>query len=261
MTLSKSLLVFFCLTLLVHFASAGERGPGTYCGVAVFDRWDACTLYSGIYVMYVSERVKEKLRMHAGKALAVDAKKVSQPINPGDGLISDLAVLGAAPPPRNWITISGLTLRASPDFKDGEKPSIVIALANSGKKNVKIFGSELAPTLLAKGKHLVPDGPSYALVTRQAFISGGSEPRTSGRGLSEDGPYTWKIDKAVPISFTLKPGEERRVRITFDLPKGEYDFLAGYAGGVHQERALASNLVAFDVADKGSGKLVMAKRR
>jgi hypothetical protein len=261
MSLLQTLPTIIWVIVLVLPVQAGERTPGKYSGVVVFDRWDGCILYSGIYVMYISERTKEKLRAYNGKSIQIDAKKVSQPLNPGDGLISDLAYLRAPPPPaRNWVSLSGLTLRTMADFKEGEKPRVVISLANTGKEDVKIFGSELAPTLLMKAARPdVADGPSFALVTRQAFISGGSEPRTTGSGLTKNGPYSWHIDKAVPVTFVLKPGEERRVRISFDLPAGEYDFLAGYGGGVHEDQGLASNLVAFDVANKG-GKLVMVTR-
>jgi hypothetical protein len=31
-------------------AHAGLRGPGKYCGVVVFDRWDTCFLLSGPYI-------------------------------------------------------------------------------------------------------------------------------------------------------------------------------------------------------------------
>jgi hypothetical protein len=210
--------------------------------------------------MYVAEGVKEKLRQHSGKGVQVDARKVRQPINPGDGLISELAVLGEAPPPGRHVSLAGLTLTSMADFKENEKPAVVITLANAGKQEVQVFGADLAPTLLMKGKDSVANGPSFALVTRQAFISGGEDPRTSGSGIASGRPYHWVIDKAVPVRFLLKPGEARRVRITFDLPPGEYDFLAGYGGGVHQETCLASNLVAFDVSENG-GKLVMVKRK
>ena len=73
---------------------AGIRSTGKYCGVAVFDRWDGCTLYSGAYVMYVSEKTKEGLRKYAGQAVAIDAKEVDQPHNPGDGLIGKFEYLG-----------------------------------------------------------------------------------------------------------------------------------------------------------------------
>jgi hypothetical protein len=59
----------------------------------------------------------------------------------------------------------------------------------------------------------------------------------------------------------LKPKEKRTVTITFDLPEGEYDFLAGYGGGVHAGKGIASNLVAFDVSPKGKVTIVKVKGR
>src|SRR5262245_60482041 len=63
-------------------AEAGIRGPGKYSGVVVYDRWGGCTLYSGVYVMYVSEKVKGKLCDYPGKSVQVDAREVLQLINP-----------------------------------------------------------------------------------------------------------------------------------------------------------------------------------
>ena len=52
-SLACCLAVLFGSTLVCE---AGLRAPGKYSGVVIFDRWDGCTLYSGIYVMYVSEK-------------------------------------------------------------------------------------------------------------------------------------------------------------------------------------------------------------
>jgi hypothetical protein len=46
-----------------------RAGPGKNSGLVVFDRWGGSILYSGIYVMYVSESTKEKLREHIGKSI------------------------------------------------------------------------------------------------------------------------------------------------------------------------------------------------
>jgi hypothetical protein len=243
-------------------ADAGERGPGKYSGVVVYDRWGGCTLYSGIYVMYVSEKVKGKLREYGGTSVRIDAKEVSQPMNPGDGLITDLAYLGAAPPAQNWVVLDRLSLQAVPASQEGEKPAIDIVVKNRGDRDITVFSAELAPTLLAKNPGVaVSDGPSFALITRQGFLVGGAEPRTKGSGVHGGQPYAWKADAALPQQFALKPGEERKVRVTFELPAGEYDFLAGYGGGVHEGKGLASNLVAFDVARDGKAKFVKVPGR
>src|SRR6266853_6150883 len=122
MSTSKVLPSIICMMILTCPAQAGIRSAGKYCGVVVFDRWDGCILYSGVYVMYISEGSKEKLREYSGKAIEIDAKKVSQPINPGDGLITELTYLRPAPAGQNLDSVSGLSLRVVPDFKDGDKP-------------------------------------------------------------------------------------------------------------------------------------------
>lgn len=262
--LGKSIATFGVLSAV---AFAGLRGPGKYCGIVVYDRWDGCTLYSGIYVMYISEAVKGGIRDHAGQCVQIDAKKVKQPMNPGDGLISEFDYLGAAPPVQHEVSLDGIVLRAVPAFANGERPTISISVRNSGDKDLKIFPREFAPTLLAKKTddfaYFNPsDGPSFALITRQDFGEGPAHtPRMSGRMIVDGRSYTWSREAPVLDTFVLTPGEERTVAISFDLPQGEYDFLAGYGGGVHAGACLASNLVAFDVDHDGKATPVDVKRR
>jgi hypothetical protein len=88
--MSRSLRATFCAGVLTAavvapMLVAGIRGPGKYNGVVFYDRWDNCYLFSGVYLMYVSDRVKENLRSYSGRSIEIDAKEVHQPINPGDG--------------------------------------------------------------------------------------------------------------------------------------------------------------------------------
>src|SRR5579863_6398400 len=91
----------FVATLIACLTTAaigGIRGPGKYSGVVIFDRWGGCILFSGVYLMYVSDSVKDQLREYEGQAIEIDALidalEVKQPINPGDGLIRRLKILG-----------------------------------------------------------------------------------------------------------------------------------------------------------------------
>lgn len=243
----------FLLTLFAQMCHAGIRGPGKYCGVVVFDRWGGCTLYSGIYVMYISEKVKEGLRLYAGQAIQIDAKVVDQPENPGDGLIREWTYLGAAPQNRNWVVLDRLELESAVRADPDGKPLATIRLANQGKSSVKIFSSDLALTVLTQrpgtDRWFVSDGPSYALITRQSFEIGGNEPRWQGAGTVNDYRYSWTIGKenALPHDFVLAPGEAKSIDIHLDLPDGQYEFLSGYGGGTHEGKCLASKPCAFDV--------------
>lgn len=246
---------------------AGIRSPGEYCGIVIFDRWDGCTLYSGIYVMYISEKVKEGLRKYAGQPVQIDAKEVSQPENPGDGLIGKFEYLGKAPADRNWVKAEGLHLESSITVGKDGKAIATITIENKGADAVKLFSQELAFTLLVKknGKEGilgVSDGPSFALITRQSFEIGTDEPRWKGEGIAWGTTYSWTIGKenALPHEFTIESKARKEIRIAFDLPDGEYDFLCGYGGGVHEGQCVASNLSAFDVKE-GKTKVVEIKSR
>ena len=48
--------------LTAGILSGGIRGRGKYNGIVIFDRWDSCYLYSGVYLMAVSEQGKDSLR-------------------------------------------------------------------------------------------------------------------------------------------------------------------------------------------------------
>ena len=65
----------------------------------------------------------------------------------------------------------------------------------------------------------------------------------------------------VAHNFMIEAGKTRNVRICFDLPPGEYDFLSGYGGGTHEGKGLSSNLTAFDISKNGKAKIVTIKGR
>jgi hypothetical protein len=46
-----------------------------------------------------------------------------------------------------------------------------------------------------------------------------------------------------------------KARITFEVSPGEYQFMFGYGGGVHEEKSLASNAISFDLSDGGVAHL------
>ena len=89
---------------------AEPRSPGSYQGTVVFDRWDGCYLYSGVYLHYVAEKVKGPLRPHSGKLVQLDVTDIRQPINPGDGRITSYSLSGAGRP-----RTPGLELQVSRD--------------------------------------------------------------------------------------------------------------------------------------------------
>ena len=252
-----------CFSQVCH---AGIRSEGKYCGVVVFDRWGGCTLYSSVFVMYVSEAVKDQLLPYNGKAIEINATEVSQPNNPGDGLIQKFDYLGDAP--EGWMPTAGLKLKTFPDFPAEGAPRIAIELTNTADKPLELHSSELAPTLLTaqtpqSGPYALSDGPSIAAITRESFWAPvGREPHWETRWKGGNALYGWSIgrERALPETFALRPNETRRIEISFALPAGQYDFLCGYGGRVHQSRSVASNLTAFDVAPDGKAVAITSSK-
>lgn len=243
-------------------AYGGIRGPGTYCGVVVFDRWDTCFLLSGHFVMYVSESVKNVLRSYKGEAVQVDAFEVFQPTNPGDGLIRAYKIMGPAPDTHQLARLDGLELLAESDFSSQDTPSFVLRIRNIGNETLRIVHSEIGPTLLTRkpacefGPFGPSDGDSVAVITR---VSPSNSP---GQTWCKVGSSNFSVGFAVdpqtqlPERFELLPQQSVSTKITFQAPPGQYQFLFGYGGGVHEEKSLASNAISFDVDHDGVATLV-----
>ena len=229
---------------------AGIRGPGKYSGVVIFDRWDACILLSGVYLMYISEGAKEDLRDYEGQAIEIDALDVLQPINPGDGLIRRYKVLGPAPDKHLGAIPDGLVLVADGPFRNHGLTSVTIEIRNQGVKSATVDSSQIGLHLLAKTQEypLSPaDGPSTAVITRVSVLNPGGKLEWSSGGAKHSFSFTIDPENQLPHSFDLDPGQSISTTITFEVPPGEYQFISAYGGGVHEERSLVSNPVSFDV--------------
>lgn len=260
--LRKLIVSALILMLVAGSGFAGIRGPGKYAGIVIFDRWDTCYLYSGIYLMYVSEKTKEALRKYEGQSILLDAKEVFQPINPGDGLIGKFKVLKVLSTKDQWHPV-GLSLTLKPQFQNGSS-KFVIEIENSGNVNIQVSTGVLALTLLGlKQQNMFSpsDGKSDAWLTRQPIkfpsfvndmIPASQRSTKTHRIMRKDGEeYYFDVEEKLPDSIELGPQERKSIALSFRLPKGEYEFLCGYSGGVHESRGLASNRVSFDVDDEG----------
>lgn len=238
------------LLLLPGPAFAGIRGLGKYSGVVIFDRWDGCILLSSVYLMYISENVKEDLRPYEGQAMEIDALDVWQPINPGDGLIRKYKVLGPAPDKHPGAIPDGLVLTADGPFRNHGLPAVTIMIGNQGASSVTIDSSQIGLTLLAKKQGYMSspsDGPSAAVITRTSLLNPVGREEWSLGGVKYSFSCTIDPERQLARSFDLEPGQSRSTTIMFEVPPGEYELIAGYGGGVHEERSVASNPVSFDV--------------
>jgi len=246
-------------------ALAGIRGPGKYRGIVLFDRWDTCYIYSGIYLMYVSDKTKEGLREYEGRPVEIYAKEVSQPVNPGDGLIGKfdlLSLLDSKPEPPG---LKGLRLTAEPEFEPGRRPRFALAIENQSGRDVSVDTGSIAPTLFGEKTERdffsPSDGKSTALITRcELRAESGCYEESSltvtkldGQKTTETLRYAFDIEggKGVPATLLVRAGQAERCFISLDVPPGTYDFLFGYEGGVHETRGLASNIVSFQTIEGG----------
>jgi len=256
---NRALLMIFTGVLacgVVIAVHAGLRGPGKYCGVVVFDRWDTCFLLSGHFIMYISENAKNELRPYAGKAMQLNALEVFQPFNPGDALVRKYQIIGPAPNNHTRV-LDGLELVAKSDFGPQETATFLIELRNTGSKPVDVNSSEFGPTLLGlsrKGSFCVSDGKSEAWITRGNLVNSSSWESVSG-GIKYSASYTIDPKTRLPERFQLDPGQSTKVRVTFKVPAGQYEFMVGYGGGVHEEKSVASNAISFDLNDGGVATL------
>jgi hypothetical protein len=254
----SSAVVLLATSALALLAQAGLRGPGKYCGVVVFDRWDTCFLLSGPYITYVSETVKNELRPYAGKAMQVDVSDVFQPVNPGDALIRKYKIIGPAPDDHHGATLDGLELMAISDFGPRGLPTFLLEIRNTGTALASVDPQQVAPALLApvdkKAQFLPSDGSSMAVITRSDLVHHGVRQSTVD-GL----PHSWSFSVESETRWTerveLGPGQSLKSRITFHVPPGKYQLVFGYGGGVHEETSLASNLISFDLSDEGFATL------
>jgi len=238
-------------------AQAGIRGPGKYCGVVVFDRWDTCFLLSGPYITYISDRVKNDLRPYKGKAIQVDASEVSQPRNPGDALIRKYKILGPAPENHRWPVTDGVEIVTEGEFDSHGTPTFLIKIRNTRDTVVEIDSSEVGPTLLGSS-HTFPfgasDGRSVAWITRGSLVMPFSWNSTSD-GVAYSAAYRIEPGGGLPERFDLEPGLSRESRVTLEVSAGQYQFMVGYGGGVHEEKSLASNAISFDLNERGVATL------
>lgn len=246
-----------CLLVVVSTnVHAGIRGKGKYSGVVIFDRWDTCFLLSGPYITYISEAVKEQLRPYAGRAIQIDVAEISQPMNPGDGLVRSYVILGEASDDPSDPIGNKIEIKTEPAFDGKSIPMFDITVRNISLERVSVTPSELGPTLLGlnHGAFSASDGKLVAWITRADLaINEPDQTATSSSASTVDGKTVAyaKYVAVQPCTFKdrieLAAYEEVSCRIRLDVPTGEYQFMAGYGGGVHAWKSIVSNAISFNV--------------
>lgn len=202
--------------------------------------------------MYISESTKEKLRDYEGQAIEVDALKVNQPMNPGDGLIRELKVLGPAKAPVGY-TVEGIKLDAQPKAIPRSRMGVELTITNQTERPAIILSSRIGFAVLSmkiddpSSPFDLSDGPSTAVITHTNVLLASS---TRGIGVGQKVlSYSYFVPPAanLPERFNLGPRQSRSTQIALNLPAGHYQFFAGYGGGVHESQLVVSNPVSIDL--------------
>lgn len=288
--LPRPFIVALLATMLVASVGRAEQVfPGKYIGTVIFDRWDACILYSGIYFLYVSESQKEKLRPFAGQSVLIDATKLRQFSNPGDVCVTELEYLGAAPFLKDTEEVKHLKIHSRVFAGENGKPVLAVTLENAGDAPITIPSGWVAPLLLKRGwpdsryywgQVVYPSVDGDWRISIIWGIFGKVWPRPARTMLwTNEGPSIvvlsscglqriqkesrdrrmyrfvgwpeWRIDPKSPLPdfIELSPQEKKTIEIQLHLPDGEYDVLCGY-GDNFEYVATSSTLVAFDVKER-----------
>ncbi len=266
----KSLAKVIILLLFLSNAFGGIRGPGKYSGVVIYDQWDTCYLYAGPYLMYITDKKKEKLRKYEGTAIIIDAKEVIQPANPGDGLITEFEVIEKP----SEFQSAELKLTATPEFETKNGITFELEIENLSGKPIVFETSDIAPTLLGEKEpddfFSPSDGKSMAHITRcnldnaGQWISIKSFTVTNAEGETVSSK-TFSISTNTDASslqhfLKLNAGEKKRFSISLDIPSGKYDFLFGYNKSVHEGITLVSNKISFSVNENGRASIMTSTR-
>ncbi len=120
-------------------------GPGTYHGYFNVTRWGQKVLHLGPYHLFVSDDAARVLEEYHGQPLQVEVSKLSQPINPGAGLIQDIEKVSVNG------TAQGLVLSAAAESRivpKGEGVALHLRLTNSSKEPITIHPGTLAIVLV-----------------------------------------------------------------------------------------------------------------
>jgi hypothetical protein len=148
-------------------------------------------------------------------------------------------------------------LTARSDFGPNGTPTFLIEIRNNGSGPISVDTHQVGPALLGpieKSPFLASDGGSIAVITRGDLVNHSWRQGTVA-GITHSWSYTIDPRTRPTERVQLNPGQSMKARIAFQVPPGEYQFMFGYGGGVHEEMCLASNAISFDLNDSGVASL------
>jgi hypothetical protein len=148
MTKRKLLFISLLLPAMLTGVFSGRAeilGRGPYHGYFTVTRWGHKVLHLGPYHLFVSDSAAHGLEEHRGKPLEVEVSKLSQPINPGAGLIDGIAKVSEKGVARGLILSVELTSKKA---VQGKGIVLTLSLQNDSGKAITIWPGTLAIALV-----------------------------------------------------------------------------------------------------------------
>jgi hypothetical protein len=135
--------LFLLLVMLsVSFVARAEiMLAGTYYGRYAETQWGSKVLYNGAFHVFVSDDAAKVLEEHRGKLLKVEVSSVSQPINPGAGMIEGIHKV------THVQAANGLELSAKVDASrvpQWDGITLRLSLRNISKKPIHLSSDDFA---------------------------------------------------------------------------------------------------------------------
>ena len=138
--------VVLLLSLIAVFSVNAEViGPGEYNGYFNVTRWGYKVFHLGPYYLFVSDAAAKSLKNYLGKPLKIKVKKLSQPFNPGAGLIEEIASISEEGTARGLILSASLK---SNKVVQGQGIQLHLSLFNNSKEPITIRPNTLAIVLI-----------------------------------------------------------------------------------------------------------------
>lgn len=135
------------VTFLALTASARSEiiAPGTYRGYFTRTRWKQTVFHTGPYHLFVADSAQKTIKNAWNKPLEIEVTEMSQPINPGAGLIEKIGSVTES------SAAAGLKLTAklkASKVRQGEGIQLTLGLKNRADKSITIRASQLAVVLV-----------------------------------------------------------------------------------------------------------------
>jgi len=187
-------------------------GPGTYYGYYGGDRWGRKVFYNGPGSLFVGDEAARTLEPYAGRPLEIEVTELSQPMNPGAGLIVKVREVSVVEESERLA----LTIRAGKErVLPGEGVSLELGMENRSAELFTFMPGVLSVVLVTDSPfqnsdigYQDPEDRAYWYYqeTYLPLTSGGAPTRVACRDLA----LPWSGEYLVSKGKGIRPADENR---------------------------------------------------